>query len=184
LRVCSCGALSLTRGRVCLLQLLLALASAVILRSESRGTRCHILLSQIRDFPFRRLLRLAGSRWRYSTPPPHGCTTRIHESTAFYNCHAALIEITASTGSITVFCESVVSETMYQFPSNGLVSKCLQLSASVSVESVFRNYLVSKNQSLCGNAFAYSFPRNDPCITIYFYYHKHCVLPYRLKVIS
>jgi hypothetical protein len=24
------------------------------------------------DFPFRRLLRLAGSRWRYSNPPPHG----------------------------------------------------------------------------------------------------------------
>jgi hypothetical protein len=23
-------------------------------------------------FPFRRLLRLAGQRWRYSTPPPHG----------------------------------------------------------------------------------------------------------------
>jgi hypothetical protein len=35
-------------------------------------TRGHILLSQIRDFPFRRLLRLAGLRWRYSTPPPHG----------------------------------------------------------------------------------------------------------------
>jgi hypothetical protein len=30
------------------------------------------LLSQIWGFPFRRLLRLAGSRWRYSTPPPHG----------------------------------------------------------------------------------------------------------------
>jgi hypothetical protein len=30
------------------------------------------LLSQFRDFPFRRLLRLAGSRWRYSSPPPHG----------------------------------------------------------------------------------------------------------------
>jgi hypothetical protein len=60
------------RGRVCRLQLLLALASAVILGFESRGTRGHILLSQIRDFPFRRLLRLAGSRWRYSTPPPHG----------------------------------------------------------------------------------------------------------------
>jgi hypothetical protein len=29
-------------------------------RSESRGTRDHILLSQIRDFPFRRLLGLAG----------------------------------------------------------------------------------------------------------------------------
>jgi hypothetical protein len=33
------------------------------------------LLSQIRDFPFRRLLRLAGLRWRYSNPPPHGRLT-------------------------------------------------------------------------------------------------------------
>jgi hypothetical protein len=72
LRVWSCGALSLTRGRVCRLQILLAFASAVILGSESRGTRDPNVLSQIRDFPFRRLLRLAGSRWRYSTPPPHG----------------------------------------------------------------------------------------------------------------
>jgi hypothetical protein len=66
------GAPSLTRGWVCRLQWLLDLASAVIFGSESRGTRDQILLSQIRDFPFRRLLRLAGSRWRYSTPPPHG----------------------------------------------------------------------------------------------------------------
>jgi hypothetical protein len=90
LRVCWCGALSLTRERVCRLQLLLIFASAVILGSESRGTRDHILLSQIRESPtlehqvpifisarnrvaqFRRLLRLAGLRWRYSTPPPHG----------------------------------------------------------------------------------------------------------------
>jgi hypothetical protein len=72
LRVCWFGAPSLTRGRVCPLQFLLALASAVILGSEFIGTRDHILLSQIRDFPFRRLLRLAGLRWRYSTPPPHG----------------------------------------------------------------------------------------------------------------
>jgi hypothetical protein len=42
---------SLTRGWVCRLQLVLGLASAVILRSESRGTDGHILLSQIRDFP-------------------------------------------------------------------------------------------------------------------------------------
>jgi hypothetical protein len=41
-------------------------------RSKPRGTRDHILLSQIRDFPFRRLLRLPGLRWRYSTPPPQG----------------------------------------------------------------------------------------------------------------
>jgi hypothetical protein len=77
LRVCWFGAPSLTRGLVCRLQLLLALASAVIFGSESRRTRGHILLSQIRDFPFRRFLRLAGSRWRYSTPPPHGCEELI-----------------------------------------------------------------------------------------------------------
>jgi hypothetical protein len=44
---------SVMRGGVCHLQLLLVLASACcVLGSESRGTRDHILLSQIRDFPF------------------------------------------------------------------------------------------------------------------------------------
>jgi hypothetical protein len=42
---------SLTRGWVCSLQLLLALARAVILRSESRGTHDHILLYRIQDSP-------------------------------------------------------------------------------------------------------------------------------------
>jgi hypothetical protein len=55
------------RGRVCYLYMLLSLASAVFLGFESLGTRNHIWLSQIWDFPFRRLLRLAGSRWRYCT---------------------------------------------------------------------------------------------------------------------
>jgi hypothetical protein len=50
-RVCLCGAPSLPRGQVCCLQLLLALASAVILGSESRRTHGHILLLQIRDSP-------------------------------------------------------------------------------------------------------------------------------------
>jgi hypothetical protein len=63
---------SLTGRWVCNLLLLLAFASAFILRSESRGTRNHILLSQIRDFSFCYLLRLAGLRWRYSTSPPRG----------------------------------------------------------------------------------------------------------------
>jgi hypothetical protein len=39
------------RGRVCHLQLLLALASAVILRSESLGAHNHIWLPQIQDSP-------------------------------------------------------------------------------------------------------------------------------------
>jgi hypothetical protein len=72
LRVSWYGTLSPKRGRVCRLQLLLVLASAVIFESESHGTRNHILLSQIRDFPFRRLLWLAGLRWRYVTSPPQG----------------------------------------------------------------------------------------------------------------
>jgi hypothetical protein len=88
---------SLTRGSVCSLQLPPVLASAVIHRSDFRGIRDHILLSQIRDssilegkvplfispqeqgvpvvppdsgFLFLPLLLLAGLRWRYSTPPP------------------------------------------------------------------------------------------------------------------
>jgi hypothetical protein len=42
---------SLTRGLVCCLQLLLGIASAAILGSESRETHDHILLTQIRDSP-------------------------------------------------------------------------------------------------------------------------------------
>jgi hypothetical protein len=80
LRVCWCGALSPTRGRVCRWQLLLVLASAVIFGSESRRTSGYILLSQIRDFPFHRFLRLAGLRWRYSTPPPHGLLYSLSNS--------------------------------------------------------------------------------------------------------
>jgi hypothetical protein len=55
LRSCFCGTPSLTRGWFCLLYMLLALASAVFLGSESLGTRDHILLFHIWDFPFRRL---------------------------------------------------------------------------------------------------------------------------------
>jgi hypothetical protein len=68
---------ALTRGRAYRLQLLLALASTDIFGSDSQGTGDHNLLSQIREFPFRRLLRLAGLRWRYLTPPPHWRYSRI-----------------------------------------------------------------------------------------------------------
>jgi hypothetical protein len=72
LRVRLYGALSLTRGRACRLLLLLALASAVIFGSEFRGTRDHILLSQIRDFPFLRLLRLTGATVEVFDPASRG----------------------------------------------------------------------------------------------------------------
>jgi hypothetical protein len=45
-------------------------ADPVILETESRGTRDHILHCQIRNFPFPRLLWLAELRGKYSTPPP------------------------------------------------------------------------------------------------------------------
>jgi hypothetical protein len=55
------------------LYMLLALASVVFLGFQSLGTRDHISLSQIWDFPFCHLPWLTGSGWRYSTLPPHGC---------------------------------------------------------------------------------------------------------------
>jgi hypothetical protein len=70
-----CGAPSLTRGWVCLLYKVLALANAVFLGSEALGTSDHILLSQIWGFLFRRLLRLAGSRWR---PWPQKSKSKSH----------------------------------------------------------------------------------------------------------
>jgi hypothetical protein len=86
LRVCRCGALSLMRGRVRRLQLLLVLASAVIWWSQTHGTHDHILLSQIWDLSFCHLLRLAGLRWRYSTLYPHRILT-----ISFCTCNPALI---------------------------------------------------------------------------------------------
>jgi hypothetical protein len=70
---------SLTRGWVCRLQLLLTLASAVILKWESRGTHDHILQSQIRDSP-----NLEGwpnytpRHWvPFSSPPTTGRGSRV-----------------------------------------------------------------------------------------------------------
>jgi hypothetical protein len=100
LRVCWCEALSLRRGRVCRLQLLLTLAGTVILGS--------ILLSQIRDFPFRRLLQLAGLWWRYSTPPPHG-SNGSWSSSYIYNFSTDSTEKTAFNSSAIVVCVSVAA---------------------------------------------------------------------------
>jgi hypothetical protein len=84
--------LSLTRVRVCLLYILLTLDSVVFLGSESIGTRDHILLSQGWDFPFRRLLRLAGSRWRYSNPPLRGWDYNSTATDSVYNLGTDPIE--------------------------------------------------------------------------------------------
>jgi hypothetical protein len=98
---CFSGAPFLTIGRVCLLYMLLVLASVFFLGFESLRTRDHSLLSQVWDFPFRRLLRLAGSRWMYSTPPTHGL---LFQTTfrVFYN-HSA--RTTAENIVSLLFCD-------------------------------------------------------------------------------
>jgi hypothetical protein len=92
-RVCWCGALSQTRGWVCRLQFLLALASAVILGSKSCGAR---------------LLRLAGLRWMHSTPPPHGIWIRSYLNGRLYVLY-----------SVTVFKEMFIA---YSYPWKCLLS--------------------------------------------------------------
>jgi hypothetical protein len=44
---------------------------------EAGPRQRHIFLSQIRDVLFRRLLRLAGLGWMYSTPPPRGIASEL-----------------------------------------------------------------------------------------------------------
>jgi hypothetical protein len=104
LLVCWCGALSLARGRVCRLQMLLALASAGTFGSDSHGTRDHNLLSQILDFPFRRLLRLAGLRWRYSNPPPHGSDLNSRINSPFYNFPRTVLKSSSSRFLLYCLC--------------------------------------------------------------------------------
>jgi hypothetical protein len=96
LRVCVYGVFSLTRGQVSRLQLLLTLTRAVIFEFESRGSRDHILLSQIRDSPFRCLLRPAGLRWRYSATRIENkspCLTvpLLFRFSVFIRCHGNVI---------------------------------------------------------------------------------------------
>jgi hypothetical protein len=68
LLVCWCGALSLTRWRVCRLQLLMVLASADIFGSDSRGTRDRILLSHCQT--------QRRYRTQYGKHPPSGNAIR------------------------------------------------------------------------------------------------------------
>jgi hypothetical protein len=92
----SCGFVDLgrplwTRGRVCPLKLLLASPAQSFWGSSPLGLMAMFYcLSSDSRLPFRRLLRLAGSRWRYSTPPPHGCrsNSRINYVSPFHNIEA------------------------------------------------------------------------------------------------
>jgi hypothetical protein len=61
-----------------------------------------IFYSLFWDFRFRRLLRLAGSRWRYSTPPPYGSRVGWEFFDLFNVCLGT--DRTENLSSITACC--------------------------------------------------------------------------------
>jgi hypothetical protein len=126
--------------------MLLTLASVVFLGSESLSALDHMLLSQIWDFRFRRLLRLAGSRWRYSSPPPHGWLT-ILNFTQLYN-HFARTEQKTLSNSTSIVC---------------LPIRCLEMGSSVVSRLRFRGNVLTKQLPSSGHVlwFHYSLFRTS-----------------------
>jgi hypothetical protein len=129
-----------TRGMVCHLQFMLGIVSVGILRSEYHGTHDHILLPQIPGypnlegqvsvlisamnvyrvlpsdtwFPFRRLLRFTGLRWKYSNKIP-----RWTDSTKSLYIAPALININRPL-HYYVFSRALGNNVFTQlFPNNG-----------------------------------------------------------------
>jgi hypothetical protein len=100
LQVCWCGAPSLTRWRSCHLQLLLVLASAIILGSESRGTHDYTLLSPLRTgWP-----RYKTRHWvTFSSPPTTRWTTVDVDSLSRLSINCPAYNISASTAQKTLF---------------------------------------------------------------------------------
>jgi hypothetical protein len=142
LQACWYGALSLTRRWACRLQLLLVLASAFNLGSESRGTRDHILLSQIRDFPFRLLLQLSGSRWRYSTPPQHGIWVNSSLHNRLYSLEVTVENVGCLFVSVETFVESSLTRKLVWWLSVDTETRLLNVrwhGNAFRTESISRN---------------------------------------------
>jgi hypothetical protein len=53
-------------------------------------------------FPFHRLLRLSGLRWKYSIPPPHGVTESTELESSLYSFGANATENTAPNTSFII----------------------------------------------------------------------------------
>jgi hypothetical protein len=101
LRVCWFGAPSLTRGWVCGLQFLLALASAVIFWSEYHRTRGHILLSHSR-LPFSSPPTTRGVTVEVFDPASTRGTPRNRSCSWLYSLGTDRIENTSPNSSIVV----------------------------------------------------------------------------------
>jgi hypothetical protein len=75
-------------------------------------------------FPFHRLVRLVGLRWRYSNPPPRGVLILTRLVASLYNLSTDHIENIISNSSSIVACVTVAVETC-------LARRCLVMPASI-----------------------------------------------------
>jgi hypothetical protein len=81
------------------LRLLLVLASAFILKSESISQEQGApIIPPGTGFSFHRLKRLAELRWRYSTPLPHSCLILAEQSRAVAYCRQPSSTVTLGIG--------------------------------------------------------------------------------------
>jgi hypothetical protein len=142
-----CGAPSLTSGRGLSFVYDAGLASAVSPGSEPLRSRDHILLSQIWDFLFRRLLRLSGSRWSYSIPPPHGDAILLcmnwTRSVEWYRLGADCIENTASSST------SIVARGPLRSNGSSAIAYLRSCCLGIAFVSLFVSRSLSSNESTC-----------------------------------
>jgi hypothetical protein len=156
LRVCWFGVLCLTRGRVCCLRFLLVLASAVILGSQSFGTREHILTNSVTAFTslISNLHRPHGKHrlyccWRHClrgsvfTEPllRNGCINPL----AYGLLGAERIENTAS--SIVAWPSKVLLTNGSVFAGTCLTTRCLAMGVLVTLFYLRMKYLASASIS-------------------------------------
>jgi hypothetical protein len=144
-------ALSLTREWVCRLQLLLVFASAVILGSGSRGTRDHILLSQIRDSP-----NLEGQVPVFISPGTGWPSYTPRHWVPF------LSPPTIRRATVEVFEPASARDRL----SSNFVSFLLHLGKDHIETPSFQQYpCCCAWNCCCGNVFTEPFPRNCPGIS-------------------
>jgi hypothetical protein len=135
--------LSLTTGRVCLLHLLPALASLNILGSESRGTRDHTLLSQIRDS-----LNLKGQVPVFISPRNRMVELYLlitlrhgkHTKHRFQKFHCCVTQSSHEPFREHVFPVSPLVRVMRLLPSNGCCLQSHYLATSLHATKYFIFY--------------------------------------------
>jgi hypothetical protein len=88
-------------------------------------------------FPFRGLLRLAGLRWRYSTPPPHAISAAMDLVSEIKVCISAGIE-TWSSSPLVVITLTELSDCNYQQqnPSRHVLVQRLHPSYEAALQSL------------------------------------------------